>query len=175
MHAEMGHLVDVGNSKSAKSYLNLSFQVHWIIYKSFLNNKRNINYLFSFVTGIALPPGRNSCVINFPMKSSSTENVSDKSETSPAHAGNGLGQFENNIHYTFAFRQLINLHSAWCKLNYDTVPDREKAIRQGPNIKRCEFAPRLGWGKTKLKEHQLSNPFYKNFKWMQDLTRRKQK
>jgi hypothetical protein len=41
------------------------------------------------------------------MKSSSTENVSDKSETSPTHAGNGLGQFENNIHFAFAFGQLI--------------------------------------------------------------------
>lgn len=46
--------------------------------------KKIMNYLFSLVTGIALPPGRNSCVINFPIKSSSTENVSDKSETSPA-------------------------------------------------------------------------------------------
>lgn len=40
-------------------------------------------YLFSLVTGIALPPGRSSWVINFPIKSSSTENVSDKSDTSP--------------------------------------------------------------------------------------------
>lgn len=83
MHAEMSHLMDVGNSESPKKNLMLSFFRFVKKMNNHLSANRYKKYLFSLVTGIALPPGRNSCVINFPMKSSSTENVSDKSETSP--------------------------------------------------------------------------------------------
>lgn len=102
MHSKMSHLVNVGNSKWNfwKKVSSLQPESEWSSHQSMHSSSlwldclhKNFNYLFSFVTGIAFPPGRNSCVINLPMKSSSTEKVSDKSDTSPASTTNrSLGE-----------------------------------------------------------------------------------